>query len=72
MLADQAGPYAFVAMPNGEGTAIVEQRRLRVGQLTGSGLEVLSGVAPGDRLITAGMSKLQDGLPVRVSKVTQP
>ena len=72
VLADQAGPYAFVAMPNGEGTAIVEQRRLRVGQLTGSGLEVLSGVAPGDRLITAGMSKLQDGLPVRVSKVTQP
>jgi hypothetical protein len=33
---------------------------------------VLSGVEPGDRLITAGMSKLQDGLLVRISQDTQP
>lgn len=72
VLADQTGPFAFVAMPNGDGTAVVEQRRLRVGKLTGSGLEVLSGVEPGDRLITAGMSKLQDGLPVRINKAIQP
>ena len=72
VLSDQKGPFAFVAMSNGDGTAVVAQRRLRVGQLTGSGLEVLSGVEPGDRLITAGMSKLQDGLLVRISQVTQP
>lgn len=72
VLADQTGPLAFVAVSNGDGTAIVEQRRLRVGQLTGSGLEVLSGLEPGDQLITAGMSKLQNGLLVRINTATQP
>ncbi len=70
VLADAQGPYAFIAVPDGDGRARVEQRRVTIGQLTGAGLEILSGLVTGDHLITAGMSKLQDGLVVRLEQGT--
>ena len=70
VLADGQGPYAFVAVPDGDGRARVEQRRVTIGQLTGAGLEILAGLVTGDHLITAGMSKLQDGLVVRLEQGT--
>jgi len=66
VLADGKGAYAFVAVAQGDGQATVEQRRVIVGQVTGAGLEILSGLMAGDRLITAGMSKLHDGMSVRL------
>lgn len=68
VLADAGGPYAFVAVPDGDGMATVKQRRVTIGQLTGAGLEISAGLAAGDHLITAGMSKLQDGLVVRLDE----
>ena len=38
--------------------------------MTGAGLEILAGLVTGDHLITAGMSKLQDGLVVRLEQGT--
>jgi len=70
VLADGTGPFAFVAVPDSATTAVVRQRRLSIGRLTGSGLEVVSGLQAGDQLITAGMSKLQDGLPVRIERAS--
>ena len=68
VLADATGPYAFVAIPNADGTATVKRRYLAIGDLTGGGLEVVDGLLPGDQLVTAGMSKLQDGLIVRLGQ----
>ena len=68
VLADTAGPYAFVAIPNSDGMATVKKRYVKIGELTGGGLEVIEGLLPGDQLVTAGMSKLQDGLVVRLGQ----
>ncbi|MCH1493536.1 MAG: efflux RND transporter periplasmic adaptor subunit [Luminiphilus sp.] len=68
VLADEKGPFAFVAVPEDNGAATVTQRRVVIGRLTGAGLEVLSGLSVGDRLITAGMSKLHNGLAVRLEQ----
>ena len=68
VLADATGPYAFVAIPSADGTATVEKRYVKIGDLTGGGLEVIEGLLPGDQLVTAGMSKLQDGLVVRLGQ----
>ncbi|MDA9368183.1 efflux RND transporter periplasmic adaptor subunit [Flavobacteriaceae bacterium] len=68
VLADEAGAFAFVALPGVDNLAVIEARRLTVGDLTGAGLEVRSGLAPGDQLVTAGMSKLQNGQSVRLSR----
>lgn len=45
---------------------IVRRQSVTVGDLTASGLEILTGVAVGDRVVTAGISRLQDGMAVRV------
>ena len=68
VLANTTGPYAFVAIPNADGTATVKRRYVKIGNLTGGGLEVIEGLLPGDQLVTAGMSKLQDGLVVRLGQ----
>lgn len=68
ILSDGQGPYAFVAVASSEGMANVELRRVVVGALTGAGLQITAGLSPGDLLITAGMSKLQNGMPVRVQR----
>ena len=68
VLADAAGPYVFVAIPNGDGIATVKRRYVKIGDLTGGGLEVIEGLLPGDQLVTAGMSKLHDGLVVRLGQ----
>ena len=68
ILSDGQGPYAFVAITSSDQTATVELRRLSVGALTGAGLQIMAGLSAGDLLITAGMSKLQDGMQVRVQR----
>ncbi|MEL0083379.1 MAG: hypothetical protein VW985_10120, partial [Gammaproteobacteria bacterium] len=52
--------------PGAPEQGVVRRRTVTVGNLTASGLEVLTGVSPGDRVITAGVSRLQDGMAVRL------
>jgi RND family efflux transporter MFP subunit len=45
----------------------VSRRNVRIGELTGSdGIEILAGLKPGDRVVTAGVTKLRDGMKVAV------
>ncbi|MEM9292268.1 MAG: efflux RND transporter periplasmic adaptor subunit [Acidobacteriota bacterium] len=73
--ADDRGRFVWVAVPQSEKDAeqagdglraTVERRNVEVGELLAEGLEVLSGLAPGDRVITAGVSRILEGQTVRL------
>ncbi len=61
---DISGRFVFVVVPTGSGRGIVHRREVRIGQLTGEGLEILDGLRDGDLVVTAGVSRIEDGLEV--------
>jgi RND family efflux transporter MFP subunit len=64
---DRAGRFVFVVEPTEAGRGVVRRRAVEVGSLTPAGLEVLAGLEEGDRLVTAGISQLEDGDAVRLA-----
>lgn len=61
--------FVFLAVPSGgEGFATIERRTVQVGELTDLGLEILGGLNPGDRVVTAGASVIREGLKVSIGK----
>ncbi len=74
---DQSGKsYVWVLRPQGEPspggssfgevTAVANKREVTVGKLSPRGIEVKSGVSPGDWIATAGLNVLRDGQMVRL------
>jgi RND family efflux transporter MFP subunit len=63
---DRAGRYVLVVEPSGADRGVVRRRAVKVGDLTPGGLEILEGLRDGDRLVTAGVSRLTDGDPVKL------
>ncbi|NJB67248.1 RND family efflux transporter MFP subunit [Desulfobaculum xiamenense] len=55
--------YVWIADPE---AGTVSRRDVTVGQLTSRGLEVLSGLRPGERLVVRGVNSLVEGQRVRV------
>ncbi|MFC3094885.1 efflux RND transporter periplasmic adaptor subunit [Alteromonas sediminis] len=66
VLEDTDGRYVFIARATTPGKANVERRSVVTGSLNSLGLEIVSGLETGERLIVAGMSKMYDGLEVRL------
>lgn len=64
LLADQAGPYVLVVGSDGK----VEQRRVQVGQPTGSDMTIAQGVRPGDRVVVDGIQKVRPGQTVQATE----
>lgn len=62
---DRDGRYVFVVEPGEPGQGIVRRRAVEVGDLTAEGFEVFEGLSDGDRVVTAGLSKIEDGQVVR-------
>jgi multidrug efflux pump subunit AcrA (membrane-fusion protein) len=59
---DSEGTFVFVAVPADKaGEAMVRKRKITLGELTQSGVEVLEGLSPGDRVVTAGVSVIRAG-----------
>lgn len=59
---EPAGTFVFVAEPSEtDGEAVVRKRPVSLGELTQSGIEILDGLSPGDRVVTAGISAIRDG-----------
>ena len=61
--------FAFVAEENGAGgrgggQLVARQRAIRVGPIVGDDYAVLSGIKPGEKVVTSGVQKLADGAPV--------
>ena len=64
---DIDGTFVFIADDGGkDGEAVISKRRVELGELTQSGIEVMDGLEPGDRVVTAGVSVVREGLRVLV------
>ena len=63
---DQDGRFVYTVAPADSGYGFVQRRAVTVGELTSDGFEILEGLANEDRVITAGMSQITDGLRVKI------
>lgn len=57
--------FVFVIKKQGEGVATVHMRAVEVKELTAKGFEIKSGLEDGELVVTAGISKLADGMKVK-------
>jgi membrane fusion protein (multidrug efflux system) len=60
VLSDQRGDYVFVVGPDNK----AEQRRIQLGQSTPVMGSVISGLAPGEKVIVEGLQRVHPGQPV--------
>ena len=65
VLEDSSGNYVFTINDNNDGTATVQKTAIDAGDISEMGIEVLSGVTVGDLVVTAGMSKISEGMQVK-------
>lgn len=66
VLEDSQGRFVYLAVESNDDSAEVQRRAVVVGELNENGLQVLQGLDIGDKVITAGMSKISQGLVVRI------
>lgn len=59
---DPSGSYVFVTMPTDtDGQTVIARKPVELGNLTEQGMEIASGLEPGDRVVTAGVSAIREG-----------
>ncbi len=63
---DREGRFVFKVEMGDDGLGVVHRNPVEVGQLLSNGVEIHAGVEPGDLVVTAGVSRIYDGLQVRV------
>jgi len=68
VLEDNKGRFVYIAESDAVSvtTAVIHRRNITTGRLTNSGLIITSGINPDDLVVIAGMSKMQEGLHVRL------
>ena len=58
--------FVFVAEKNPEGEGLIaKQRPIKLGKIHGNSYEVLEGLQTGEKIITAGILKVQEGSPIQ-------
>jgi RND family efflux transporter MFP subunit len=63
---DHLGRFVYLVEPEEEGFGLVRRQPVRKGELTAEGIEIVEGVTEGDLLVTAGLSRITNGLRVRL------
>ena len=63
---DREGRFVYKLEKTGDGLGVVHRSPVEVGALESTGITISSGVEPGDLVVTAGVSRIYDGLEVRV------
>jgi hypothetical protein len=66
VLKDRNGNYVFVVNDVGEGRGEIARRSVIVGEISQFGIKIFSGIELGERVVTAGMSKVSDGMLVKL------
>ena len=61
---EQNGNFVFILEKLSGDTAIVHKQLIEVGKITDNGFEVTDGLEEGQLVVTAGISKLSEGLKV--------
>jgi RND family efflux transporter MFP subunit len=67
---DRDGRFVYVVEPEDgpgaeAGVGVIRRRLVRVGEMTTQGFEILEGLADGDHVVVAGVSRIEDGLRVQ-------
>lgn len=65
---DPNGNYVFVLKPANGDVYTAERRIVQVGGMSSNGFEIKSGLQPGEKIATAGLSTLLDGMKVKLLK----
>ena len=65
---DPDGRFVFTVNPttNEVGIGLIERKEVTTGELTNEGIEITSGLKEGDLVVTAGVSKITDGMRVKL------
>ncbi len=65
---DRFGRFVYIVEPiaGEDGFGTVKRRNVTVGDLTDEGIEVYEGLGDGENLVIAGVSRIHDGLKVRI------
>lgn len=63
--------FVFVVEKGENGVTVAHQRPVQVGTVIGNDYVVLGGLKAGEQLITAGIQKIADGMPVKVGADTR-
>lgn len=63
---DRDGRFVFVITDEADGEGTVSRTPVTIGAIEADQLQILSGVSAGAKVVTAGVSRIQDGLRVRV------
>lgn len=68
VLEDNKGRFVYIAVPESASsmTGVIHRRNVTTSRLTNTGLIITSGLDPNDMIVIAGMSKMQEGLNVRL------
>ncbi len=70
------GDTVFLAVPQkdkaGKDALVAQQVFVTLGDTRGDQVAILSGVQPGDQVVTAGQLKLRNGTPIAVNNSVQP
>ncbi|MHC4202996.1 MAG: efflux RND transporter periplasmic adaptor subunit [Planctomycetota bacterium] len=65
---DQGGRFVFTVTENEDGLATVHKKAVKIGELMAGGLEITEGLEESEFIVTAGISKLSDGMTVKLLK----
>lgn len=68
VLKDSKGHYVYLVVKEENGVGKIQRQSVVIGEITPLGLEIFSGVKQGDEVISAGMSKVSNGLTVKIQK----
>ncbi len=66
---DENGRFVYLVEPdNTNATGTIKRQSVTVGELRDTGLEIIDGLTIGDKVVTAGVTVIRDGLQVKLSQ----
>lgn len=68
VLKDSKGHFVYLLKDLGGGIGEIKRQNVQIGELTRIGIEIFAGLQEGDQVISAGMSKVSDGMQVKHPK----
>lgn len=64
--------FVFKVVDGGDGKKVVRNTEVKLGQRKGATAEIIDGLAAGDVVVTGGLLKVQDGMPVQIVPAPPP